>query len=771
MLIGRLRNAGAKFCDLKKAFGHDNRTIKKWAEALKSNDIEIMTKAFAGRTRGRKLSPEIIRYAIQQYNLRKTLGHNYREIIIHKIKEVFKVEISRSLASLIFASATRIDLPQEVDDNLLSEECATDEDIGPFVNPEVERMVEKVSDTNQDIDDVSQNEKWSNTGDEFSCLTLKKEETVQQSTIFPETLKRPVDEKTLVHHLGLIFFSLWLRYYPLPERQFICQLLQGAVNIEASKLMCYQSLEYFCPKIVKVQQEQRKIFDEKSNLDSLIASYQRNKFLLSDGPGKGKEFFFDTHTKECTGQLKILKGWCGSKHGIAKVINLECFHTASGRPCFIQHYSPYYDMRERFFMSLKLFDLLFSEEERQGRTFIIDRGIYGIDTLKHFDKDYIITWEKGYKNGDDWIEGGETVHFKKKKKKNNKSDTITYEFDCQEREWSKLDSFRKIVVKARKYKKGKQQGKEVLVSIISSNPIMSVEKIVWLMFNRWLQENDFKYLDIYFGINQLDSRVYDSFEKEADKFKDRPIDSPEYKKLKGKLQNEESKFAKSLLRLRKTEAELEKLSVELKKQKAKIARRMKTKTIINMSEKEVAKDNKLKILKKELTKIENKQKNFLKKKKDIEVQISILEEKTEELSDQLNQEVRKKSRLQSLIDNHYQKINTKRKAYLDSQRVNAANQFRNLHDIFRIISNNYRDDHMKLRMLTRCSGFIHHSTDKIIINLWLPGNIQPHVIKNMQTFASIIETKINKEKKKENIKTISIKLLPGTIKVMQKNCI
>jgi len=83
----------------------------------------------------------------------------------------------------------------------------------------------------------------------------------------------------------------------------------------------------------------------------------------------------------------------------------------------------------------------------------------------------------------------------------------------------------------------------------------------------------------------------------------------------------------------------------------------------------------------------------------------------------------------------------------------------------------YHNHDMKLRMLTRCSGFIHHSTDKVIINLWLPGNIQTHVIKNMQTFASIIETKINREKKKENIKTISIKLLPGIIKVMQKSCI
>ena len=73
---------------------------------MKSNDIEIMTQAFAGRTRTRELSSEIIRYAIQQYNLRESLGHNYREIIIHKITEVFKVEISRSLASLIFKAAT-----------------------------------------------------------------------------------------------------------------------------------------------------------------------------------------------------------------------------------------------------------------------------------------------------------------------------------------------------------------------------------------------------------------------------------------------------------------------------------------------------------------------------------------------------------------------------------------------------------------------------------------------------------------------------------------
>jgi hypothetical protein len=30
-----------------------------------------------------------------------------------------------------------------------------------------------------------------------------------------------------------------------------------------------------------------------------------------------------------------------------------------------------------------------------------------------------------------------------------------------------------------------------------------MERAVWLILNRWLQENDFKYLDRHFGLNQL----------------------------------------------------------------------------------------------------------------------------------------------------------------------------------------------------------------------------------------------------------------------------
>ena len=61
---------------------------------------------------------------------------------------------------------------------------------------------------------------------------------------------------------------------------------------------------------------------------------------------------------------------------------------------------------------------------------------------------------------------------------------------------------------------------------------MDIATIVWLIFNRWLQENDFKYLNVHYGINQLDSKARSSFEENIEEFIDKEVDSIEYKKAK-----------------------------------------------------------------------------------------------------------------------------------------------------------------------------------------------------------------------------------------------
>ena len=147
----------------------------------------------------------------------------------------------------------------------------------------------------------------------------------------------------IIHHAGLIIFERYLSYYSGFQRQILCQILLGAVNVEQSKTLCFDSLKYFCPKPIRTLRRMRNFLDEEATLDNEIELYRKNALLLNDGPGRGKIYFFDPHTKNYTGFLKVLKGWCGSLHSTSKIINLDCFHTETGRPCFIQHYSAYYD--------------------------------------------------------------------------------------------------------------------------------------------------------------------------------------------------------------------------------------------------------------------------------------------------------------------------------------------------------------------------------------------------------------------------------------------
>ena len=51
------------------------------------------------------------------------------------------------------------------------------------------------------------------------------------------------------------------------------------------------------------------------------------------------------------------------------------------------------------------------------------------------------------------------------------------------------------------------------------------------MFRRWLQENDFKYLDKHFGMNQITSYASVSYKDLKDQVEDKQMKSGEYKAL------------------------------------------------------------------------------------------------------------------------------------------------------------------------------------------------------------------------------------------------
>ena len=734
MLVGRLCNHEVELCRLRAAFGHDNRTIKKWARALKSGDVEVMAKAFAGRGYRKKTSPELIRYARQLYRnrTRLNLGRNYRETIIAMIRDVFEVKISPSLASRIFLDTDK-------------EAC---EPTGSGVE---ERAEEEAT-----------------CGVSEGTLSSESGPSVYKSPTFPFLGFGFLlgSFGVLIRHAGLVLLGLWLRLYKGIERQMICQLLQGAVNVEQSKSLCHRSLSYFTQTPVKVLRQQREALDrESASVDNVLDLYARNALLLADGPNRGDVFYFDPHTKEYTGELDVLKGWCGRRHGIRKVVNLDCFHTRSGRPCFIQHYSSYYDMRERFFMSLALFDRLFDEDKRQGRTFIIDRGIYGLATLGRFWKDYVITWEKGFKQPL-WDPEEPSLHFERYRTRNNAEDRQAYKFECRESVWKRNDRFRRIVVKATH-----PEGRTIVVSILCSHPTMDVQDVVWAIFNRWLQENDFKYLDVHFGINQLDSRASDSFRSQAESFQDRPIDSPEYQEAKSALKECEDQLAKRLLALHKEQAREKELQARIEvataKMRASLAKRRKRLSWLQADEDspmpKVPSDDEERRLDRDVARAVNDRERRQKRIRRLDAEIADLDARTEALSARLSEAIRKGSRIQLLIDGNYQLLDLRRKTYMDALRVNAANMFRNLVARFRPIYDNHRDDHERVRILTRCSGFLHRGAEGWHVQLWLPGTLQDHVVSRMQEFTDQVCVQVNEE----SDVNVQVELVTGPVQCLK----
>ena len=133
----------------------------------------------------------------------------------------------------------------------------------------------------------------------------------------------------------------------------------------------------------------------------------------------GGSFYYDPHSKECSTMLNMLKGWCGRRHSIAKVLHLDLIHTENGFPYFLQHYDNFYDLRERFFITLLLFEKLFPKGRLSGATFILDRGIFGDIFSKFAAHDcFLITWEKGYKK-DGWNAELPAVKFQRYRERNS----------------------------------------------------------------------------------------------------------------------------------------------------------------------------------------------------------------------------------------------------------------------------------------------------------------------------------------------------------------
>jgi len=578
----------------------------------------------------------------------------------------------------------------------------------------------------------------------------------------------------LLKHCGVILFSPWIDLvFPHTEiefdleRQWLVQLLLGGINVEQNKHLSAESLRKLVGPILKDQNEQRKKLKKRACLDSIIALSSRNGRLIGNGLLEQRILYYDPHTKEYTGMLKYLSTWIAHCHTTRKGIHSDFIHTEDGQPCFVQIFDNFYDLRERFFMCIEAFRMCFPTAEKVAFTWVVDRGIFSMNVLVKIVEsgDHIITWEKDYRK-DGWRADLAYKRFARNKFKNNSRDRKVVVFEWQEYPWEKNEDFRKIVVRAYK-----PSGHKIEVSILANLGCgLDAERIIWLLFNKWIQENDFRFLSLFLGIDQITSYRHIPYKELDEVMKDRLVESKEYKKMnkeRGRLEKELTKLIRN-----KYDAEVN-LTQKIKLlEKEENDRKVNLNRIQNNIQRTNNQERREK-LEKDAVRLAGLLKKYPTRRKKLEEKagvrtLQISESITEKeiciqkINVKISRIMKDESRLHRLIKDEYFMPDVRAKNYMDMLKITARNIFYKLLEVFRPLYDNYRDDCALLREITRLSGIVVREGGRISVKLWAQADYQPRQLSVITTFLRMMTQFINANFK-DKFAPVKIEILPSTI--------
>jgi hypothetical protein len=496
LLVARLYNAGVKGLALQRHFQVDRKTMRRWGRSLQSGDAEQLVQALAGRGGHRKLTPEIrgfVRVRFPEIYGQSRVGYSQR--LRAEIERVFAVKLSGECWRPLL-KCLRAELRQECPESGAAGErekretpcvCPLE---SPTVGVEIPAEASPVAPSNP-------------------LSGIRKE-----SPVFPGPAPAwPVVR--FCHHLGLLLFSAvllglekevaqggWLL------KQWLATLLLGAVNIEQTKLLDFADLEWLLGRTL------RSLFPQRQLLSQLASGSVVPQLLSINaqwvGAAQRRDFYFDPHTKHYTGMQNVLKGWCACLGWADKVLHSDFFHTAEGQPVYFECADNYQDMRERFAALLPRFRQAVGLPAGAVVTCVMDRGIFSQEVFARAvaAPDYhLITWEKNFQPGQ-WDPQKCSGQYALERTRNNAQDKRVYRFEYIDQDWAKNPAMRQLIVRAIN-----PQSRTVEVGVLTDDRERAAGQIIHLIFHRWTQENDFKYLDEHFGINQITSYASVAYEK------------------------------------------------------------------------------------------------------------------------------------------------------------------------------------------------------------------------------------------------------------------
>ena len=240
------------------------------------------------------------------------------------------------------------------------------------------------------------------------------------------------------------------------------------------------------------------------------------------------------------------------------------------------------------------------------------------------------------------------------------------------------------------------------------------KEIILLIFRRWVQENDFKYLDKHFGIDQITSYQAVPYRELADEVADKTMLNRAHRSLTKQRQQETSTL-KNLLwkreRAQRRESQRTLTIAELKKQ----------------LEQSDTKESAKKSLKKQLGTQLGQQKRAQGNLKKWEQAIEIQHKKIETLNRELGETSTEQSRLEQMIESNAVKMKGNRKRLMDTLKILARNLFYIMLAPFKDAYDNFRDDHVIFRSLTTSGGLIESDETHVSVHLILEPDYPPAI--------------------------------------------
>lgn len=735
MLIGRLYNCGVKLGALCQSFTVDPKTVRRWAQALEEGDPEQLLRVLAGRHAGRKLTSEVEKFARLRWpDLVGQRSYGAVGRLQGEIESVFAITLSRSTMSGLIqrlqenpAPVEATPPPQDPPDRP-TEPSPTTVAGASTVHPEVAAPIEVNSESRETVGQSSGDNHAPKPLDSTANPQVEAVPPVgniaQGSPFFP---RDPAPSLYWCDHAGVLIFASTLaaitRVGPVPQgilAQWMAALWLGAQNIEQTKYLNWEDMQLILGGVVRFptpQREQLKaLADDPELIDALWRFNQQ-----SLGPAVGTDFYFDPHTKHYTGEQAVLKGWCPKIRFADKVLHSDFIDTTQGPPIYFETTDNFADLRQRFGEVIGRARQALQWPVDFVPTYIVDRGIFGAEPLEQAATDptyHLITWEKGFapRPWDPTKVMGKTTLTRTR---NNSTDLRHYQFEYFEQPWAKNPKLRQIVVQATD-----DRERVIQVAILTEDLTRAAAEIIEVMFRRWLQENDFKYLDKHFGINQITSYRVIEYEKLKEQVKDRQVKSGARRALEHQLKQVTTPLQRHLLAEEQARHAHQLRATQRPELEAKLAQESSSDT------------PQAKSLRRQLALARTADQRYetarLARRK-------LIEQGTHQVAQlriQIDATQAKESRVQAMIQTQMVKLDGQCKRLFDLLKISARNLFYQALQPFKAAYDNYRDDHDHFRNLTHSPGVLEVSSEQITVHL-MPrtaygGELRSAVLKTLE---------------------------------------